>query len=797
MDRSAEVYWGNTGGQESKRILRERLDWAVEQVEGGPVLDIGCSQGVVSILLGRRGYRVDGIDISAEVIEYGQRLLSKEDEEVQTNVRFQHSDFASFQGQGGYQTVLLGEVIEHLVDPAAALGFAHEQLVEGGTLILTTPFGVHPHDDHHHTFMIADFVDLLKDEFSIVQLDAVDGYIRCVARKGGDCRRPKVDEQIAISEKESKRKQDRLFDQIAELRGRRDSLYAQLTAEKQKSYKTRAKLRRLETDWDKLCARVGEDFELENMVRGKAFYLMLLLYRVYYRLRLAVDRQVFALKRKIIENMKIGMQACEEDSKDQSRLLRSAVKFAIKVNPGFAAVYFRSQGDMRTPLNCMQKFGGKWAKKYLWPERLADQVGVLDNGWPEPVKQPIPDDISRDKAVLTLHNSFPHDGAGYAVRSHNMAKHILEKGFDLKVCTRLGYPWDLTKHAHLPKNATDTVESVTYSRLADNENRLGTPETKYIEAYGKALVEAADETGARIFHGASNYVNGMAATHAAAISGGKAIYEFRGLWHLTRLVSDPQMEGKDEINYCELGELTAAKRADGVIAISHALKNWLVGKGVEADKISVVPNAVDTNRFKPMEPDTSLKQELGLEGKTVIGFIGSLTKYEGLEFLIDAVDGLAKKGSPVALLIVGDGPYAGGLKDKLGTMGNPGHVKMTGRVPFSEVERYYSIVDILPFPRRDFDVCRYVPPLKILEAMAMEKCVMISSLAPLLEMVTDGETGVVVKPDDVVSLSSGLEELLTNPDRIRLLGRQAGVWVREERSWESVSNKVLHVYRNI
>ena len=183
--------------------------------------------------------------------------------------------------------------------------------------------------------------------------------------------------------------------------------------------------------------------------------------------------------------------------------------------------------------------------------------------------------------------------------------------------------------------------------------------------------------------------------------------------------------------------------------------------------------------------------------KKPIGYIGSITAYEGLDLLIKATSKLIEQGANLSLLIIGNGYYEINLKKIASSFPNKHYIKFLGHIPFNEIRKYYSIIDIFPFPRNGYDVCRLVPPLKVLEVMAMAKPVIVSDLPPFLEMVKDGKTGLICIADDLQSLTESIQRLYENPDERQFLGNAARTWVTENRSWENMSKKYINLYRGI
>jgi len=136
------------------------------QVRGSCVLDIGCSQGIVSILLGREGFEVVGIDLEPEVVDYARRELAKEPESVRARVQFIVADALTADlAIGPFDTILAGEILEHLVQPERLVQRCYGLLKDDGVLVVTVPFGVHLFHDHKRRFYLLDLVRTLADCF--------------------------------------------------------------------------------------------------------------------------------------------------------------------------------------------------------------------------------------------------------------------------------------------------------------------------------------------------------------------------------------------------------------------------------------------------------------------------------------------------------------------------------------------------------------------------------------------------------------------------------------------------------
>ena len=180
-DRVSQVYlgmldWGATGAR-----LRRRIDWMADEARGPRVLDVGCSEGILEVLLARRGIAVTGVDINADALDFARGLLAEEPDEVRERVELVHGTAEEARlSPGSFDTIVLGETLEHVHDPEALLDQSLGPLREGGQVVITTPFGYHPHEDHHQTFCLSDFIALMRPRCALESLYIEEGYIRFV-----------------------------------------------------------------------------------------------------------------------------------------------------------------------------------------------------------------------------------------------------------------------------------------------------------------------------------------------------------------------------------------------------------------------------------------------------------------------------------------------------------------------------------------------------------------------------------------------------------------------------------------
>ncbi|WP_347754301.1 glycosyltransferase [Agrococcus sp. ProA11] len=412
----------------------------------------------------------------------------------------------------------------------------------------------------------------------------------------------------------------------------------------------------------------------------------------------------------------------------------------------------------------------------------------------EPVYKPQP-----KRVFYLLHNSLPHHSAGYATRTHGLLSELNRSGWQVDGVTRLGYPYDMPGKSTIPDvDRSEAIGEVTYRRLNQGrEIEKKNPLLPYTDRYVQSLHDLAREHRPALLHAASNHWNGIAAVRAARELGIPSIYEVRGLWEVTRASRDPEWMRGSGYQFMARMETDAAKGATRVLAITNALRDELIERGVDERKISVVPNGVDTDRFTPIARDEELATRLGVVGKTVIGYVGSILDYEGIDLLIEAAAELARSRSDFHLLIVGDGAELERLRAMVDDRSLESVVTFTGRVPHEEVERYYSVIDIAPFPRLPLPVCEMVSPLKPFEAMAMGKAVVASNVNALAEFVRPGVNGLLHEKGNGASLAAELERLLDDRDLLRRTGDGARSWVVEHRDWRVLAQTISAAYSDL
>jgi glycosyltransferase involved in cell wall biosynthesis len=431
-----------------------------------------------------------------------------------------------------------------------------------------------------------------------------------------------------------------------------------------------------------------------------------------------------------------------------------------------------------------------------------EEERLMANGWPFPPQAPHPAYEPVPHSVLSvLGQSVPIRTGGYATRSHGILTGVAARGWEVRAATRLGFPYDLwwAEDDERVLAPVDVVDGVPYHRLLHEGVRHYPrfPLPDYVAEGATALVNLARGHRPSLIHASSLYDVGLAGLSAARRLRVPFIYEMRGLKQLLEEARMPRFRETQRAQYLDFLEASVATEADALFVITEALGREMVRLGVPEDHIVVVPNGVHSDRFSPRGRDPQLERELGVEGKTVIGYAGGFVGYEGLEVLLTAVASLKADTDGFHVVLVGDGARDRALRALARTLQIEDVVTFTGRVGHDVVDRYISLFDITPFPRLPLPVCELISPIKPFEAMAMAKAVVVSDVAALTEIVTDGSTGRSFAKGDADDLVRVLHELIDDPAQRARLGAAARGWVVAERDWSAISKTVVRAYERV
>lgn len=384
-----------------------------------------------------------------------------------------------------------------------------------------------------------------------------------------------------------------------------------------------------------------------------------------------------------------------------------------------------------------------------------------------------------DKSFLYLsYACLPWHCNGYTNRTQELLLAILNDGYNFRVLVRSGYPGDMGLFKLVQKIITGKI-SYHFASFPSNRWPL-----LFYAVFGanRILYEAVAQKAAFI-HAATNHTNAMPALIAARRLGLPFQYEMRGLWELSRASVNPVY--KDSWLYTFGLELEGfvAQRADRLFVISrqlglYAQKYW----GIAASKIELLPNCVDAERICP---DKDVQVEAGL-----IGYAGAFIEYEGLDTLLRAIDMLKGQCPQAKLLLIGDGDMRSALERLVGELELGDMVSFLGKLPPDAAREQLQRCALVCIPRKPYPVCEIVPPIKLVEAMALAKPVIVPDL-PVFRDEMPEEAGWFFRAGDVVDLANTIATALEAPDLMQTKGAAGRRYVVNHRQWQHYAGKIM------
>ncbi|MFC0136135.1 glycosyltransferase, exosortase A system-associated [Massilia eurypsychrophila] len=358
------------------------------------------------------------------------------------------------------------------------------------------------------------------------------------------------------------------------------------------------------------------------------------------------------------------------------------------------------------------------------------------------------------------------------------------------------------KQGAAPK-AHEDVDGLGFYRTAPSTGLLDRlpvlNQLAVIDHLAARLLEVAREIKPDVLHAHSPALNAIAALRVGKKLGIPVVYEIRAFWEDAAVDHGTASEWGLRYRITRAMETYALKRVDAATTICEGLRAEIVGtRGIPANKITVIPNAVDIGDFSvDGARDEVLASSLGLQGKSVLGFIGSFYAYEGLDVLLQALPAMLEANPAIRVLLVGGGPQDAALKAQAAQLGVADKVIFTGRVPHHDVQRYYNLVDVLVYPRLKMRLTDLVTPLKPLEAMAQGRLLVASDVGGHKELIEDGKTGVLFRAGDPLALAQKTLALLGAPERWAALRAQGRSFVENERSWKASVARYKNVYKGV
>ena len=395
------------------------------------------------------------------------------------------------------------------------------------------------------------------------------------------------------------------------------------------------------------------------------------------------------------------------------------------------------------------------------------------------------------KILHVLDHSLPLH-SGYSFRSLEIIRSQVKRGWHPVVITSPKHEASWKKRCA----EREEIEGTAHYRTGctSSEGCIFGAELRIMRALAAGIRKVAEIERPDVLHVHSPVLNAIPALYTGRRMRIPVVYEIRAFWEDAAVDHGTYAEGS--LKYCLVRNLETwvCRGVDQVGILCDGLRNDLVKRGVPGDKITPVFNGVNAGDFTACAPDAQYSKEWRLEGRKVVGFVGSFYRYEGLDLLVDAFSRVAEKWPDAVLLLVGGGEVEKEIRDFARQKGISDRVVMPGRIPHERIPSVYALIDILAYPRHSMRLTELVTPLKPLEAMAMGKAFTASDVGGHKELIRHNQTGLLFPSGRAEALADSICRLLAD-DALRVRLQEEGArWVREHRTWEITTSVYDSIY---
>jgi len=261
-------------------------------------------------------------------------------------------------------------------------------------------------------------------------------------------------------------------------------------------------------------------------------------------------------------------------------------------------------------------------------------------------------------------------------------------------------------------------------------------------------------------------------------------------------VNSPLAEEQERWRALALGSLARAverrlhAESDLVACVSEPLRARAIEHGAAPERVAVLPNGVDPSRFHPDVPPEAVRRRHDLDGAFVVGFLGSLRPWHGVDFLLDAAAAARSAMPSLRVLVVGEGPELPAARARADDLGIGKVVVFGGWIDHEEVPAHLAACDVVVAPYPPIEPF-YFSPMKVVEAMAVGRAVVAPDLPALATLLRHEENALLYRPGNLAHCVETLVRLERDEPLRRRLGERAAKETLAERTWDRNAALVL------
>lgn len=283
---------------------------------------------------------------------------------------------------------------------------------------------------------------------------------------------------------------------------------------------------------------------------------------------------------------------------------------------------------------------------------------------------------------------------------------------------------------------------------------------------------------------------GLPIVQARPRFGYKTLFEVNGLPSVELKYHYPALQASPLLSKIKEQEIAALLVADAIICPSAVTRAFIASLGISREKITVIPNGVDTKLFTP--------QPLSRSGPPIILYIGTLADWQGLDILIEAMPTiLAQHTAKLRIVGRGRGRQRKDLQKRIRKLGLEDAVSIEPAIPHHQMPGIIAQADvcIAPLAYNDRNVTQGCCPIKVVEYMACARPVVASNLPVVRELARDGADALLFTPDDPADLARCVLAILDDATLAQGLADSAAQRAHDGFSWHEAQKKLARVYR--
>ncbi|OYT19872.1 MAG: glycosyltransferase WbuB [Nitrospira sp. UW-LDO-01] len=385
--------------------------------------------------------------------------------------------------------------------------------------------------------------------------------------------------------------------------------------------------------------------------------------------------------------------------------------------------------------------------------------------------------------ILFLSHYFPPEVNAPATRTYEHCRQWVKDGHNVTVITCApnhpqGRVYEGYRNRFYQRETKDGITVIRVWTFVTANEGFFKRTLNYISYLCSAVVVSLFLPKADVVLSTSpQFFNGLAGYFVGKMRRIPWVLEIRDLWPES-IVTVGAIKSQAVIKMLEWIERFAYRNADHIVPVTDSFKVYILGKGIEAGKITVVKNGVDLAQYRPVDGASELAEELGLTGKFIVSYFGTHGMAHHLETILDAARRLSNSPN-IVFLMVGDGAERQTLVRMRDTMGLK-NVMMLDQQPKSRMPELWALSDISLVLLKKSDLFKTVIPSKIFESLAMAKPIVLGVEGESADLLRAAQAGLCIEPEDADQLVARVLELSRDTQLRQRLGRNGRRFVMEQ-----------------